>query len=52
MPPQSCQTTKEVGTCHVINHDKALTTKQADFVNKELNASKGIMSIKKSVMQD
>ena len=29
-----------------------MTTKQADFVNKELNASKGIMSIKKIVMQD
>ena len=40
------------GTSHVINHDKVLTTKQADFVNKELNASKGIMSIKKIVMQD
>ena len=37
---------------HVINHDKVLTTKQADFVNKELNASKGTMSIKKIVMQD
>ena len=40
------------GTSHVINHDKVLTTKQADFVNKELNASKGTMSIKKIVMQD
>ena len=40
------------GTTHVINHDKVLTTKQADFVNKELNAGKGIMSIKKIVMQD
>ena len=40
------------GTSHVINHDKVLTTKQADFVNKELNTSKGIMSIKKIVMQD
>ena len=29
-----------------------LTTKQADFVNKEINASKGTMSIKKIVMQD
>ena len=29
-----------------------MTTKQADFVNKELNASKGTMSIKKIVMQD
>ena len=38
-------------TSHV-NHDKVLTTKQADFVNKELNTSKGIMSIKKIVMQD
>ena len=40
------------GTSHVINHDKVLTNKQADFVNKELNASKGTMSIKKIVMQD
>ena len=29
-----------------------MTTKQTDFVNKELTASKGIMSIKKIVMQD
>ena len=29
-----------------------MTTKQADFVNKELNTSKGTMSIKKIVMQD
>ena len=43
---------KRGGTSHVINHDKVLTTKQADFVNKELNASKGIISIKKIVMQD
>ena len=42
---------KRGGTSHV-NHDKVLTTKQADFVNKELNAGKGIMSIKKIVMQD
>ena len=47
MPLHSCQTTEEV-----INHDKVLTTKQADFVNKELNASKGTMSIQKIVMQD
>ena len=40
------------GTSHVINHDKVLTTKQADFVNKELNAGRGTMSIKKIVMQD
>ena len=40
------------GTSHVINHDKVLTTKQADFVNKELNVSKGTMSIKKTVMQE
>ena len=39
-------------TSHVINHDKVLTTKQADFVNKELNAGRGTMSIKKIVMQD
>ena len=51
MPPHSCQTTKKVEPPHV-NHDKVLTTKQADFVNKDLNASKGIMSIKKIVMQD
>ena len=43
---------KRGGTSHVINHDKVLTTKQADFVNKELNTGKGIMSIKKIVMQD
>ena len=43
---------KRGGTSHVINHDKVLTIKQADFVNKELNVSKGIMSIKKIVMQD
>ena len=42
---------KRGGTCH-INHDKVLTAKQADFVNKELNASKGIMQIKKILMQD
>ena len=29
-----------------------MTTKQADFLNKELNVSKGIMSIKKIVMQN
>ena len=40
------------GTSHVINHDKVLTITQADFVNKELNASKGTISIKKIVMQD
>ena len=43
---------KRGGTSHVINHDKVLTTKQADFVNKEQNASKSIMPIKKIVMQD
>ena len=42
---------KRGGTSHV-NHDKVLTTKQADFVNKELNASKGLISIKKIVMQN
>ena len=40
------------GTSHVINHDKVLTTKQVDFVNKELNAGKGTISIKKIAMQD
>ena len=42
---------KRGGTSYV-NHDKILTTKQADFVNKELSASNGIMSIKKIVMQN
>ena len=41
------------GTSHVkIDHDKVLTTTQADFVNKELNAGNGTISIKKIVMQD
>ena len=40
------------GTSHVINHEKVLTTKQADFVNKELNTGKGTISIKKIVMQE
>ena len=40
------------GTSHVINHDMVLTTKQTDFVNKELNTCKGTISIKKIVMQD
>ena len=41
------------GTSHVkIDHDKVLTTTQADFVNKELNARNGTISIKKIVMQD
>ena len=39
-------------TSHVINHDKVLKTTQTDFVNKDLNASKGTISIKKIVMQD
>ena len=54
MPLHSCQTTTEDGgTSPVkINHDMVLTTTQADFVNKELNASKGTTSIKKIVMQD
>ena len=43
---------KRGGTSHVINHDKVLTIKQADFVNKELSAGKGTMSIQKIVMQD
>ena len=29
-----------------------MTTKQTDFINKELDAGKGILSIKKIVMQD
>ena len=32
-----------------VKHDKILTAKQADFVNKELSAGNGIMSIKKIV---
>ena len=41
------------GTSHVkIDHDKVLTTTQADFVNKELNTGNGTISIKKIVMQD
>ena len=51
MPPHSCQTTKEKVE-HLMYYDKVLTTKQADFVNKELNFSKGTMSIKKIAMQD
>ena len=51
MPPHSCQNTKEVEPLMLIMIG-VLTTKQADFVNKELNASKGLMSIKKIVMQD
>ena len=52
MPLHSCQTHKRGGTSHVINHNKIFTTKQADFVNKGLNAGKGTMAIKKIVMQD
>ena len=40
------------GTSHNVNHDKVLTTKLGDFVNKELHAGKGTMSVKKIVMQD
>ena len=40
------------GTCHVINHDEALTTKQAEFVNKQINAGKGTISVKKIIMQN
>ena len=42
---------KRGGTSHV-EHDKVLTTKQAEFVNKELSTGKGIMSIKKVVPQN
>ena len=42
---------KKGGISHV-NHDKVLTTKQADFVNKGLSAGHGIMSIKKIVTQN
>ena len=54
MPLHSCQTTtEEVEPLMLkINHDKVLTTTQADFVNKEINAGKGTISIKKIVMQD
>ena len=48
MALHSSQIIKRGGNSHVINHDKVLTTKQADFVNKELNTRKGIMSIKKN----
>ena len=45
--------TRRDGTSHVkIDHDKVLTTPQADFVNKNLNARKGTISIKKIVMQE
>ena len=39
---------KRGGTSHV-KHDKVLTAKLADFVNKELSAGNGIISIKKIV---
>ena len=32
-----------------VKHDKILTAKQAEFVNKELSTGNGIMSIKKIV---
>ena len=32
-----------------VKHDKILTAKQAEFVNKELSTSNGIMSVKKIV---
>ena len=32
-----------------VKHDKILTAEQADFVNKELSANNGIMSIRKIV---
>ena len=51
MPTAFLSNHKRGGTSHV-NHDKVLTTKQADFVNKVLNASKGIISIKKIVVQN
>ena len=41
------------GTSHAkIDHDKVLTTTQADFVNKGLNTRNGTISIKKIVIQD
>ena len=40
------------GTSLVINHDKIWTTTQADFVNKELNAGKGTILVKKILMRD
>ena len=52
-PLHSCPNhNRRGGTSHVINHDKVLTTTQADFVNKELNAGKGTISVKKIAMQD
>ena len=42
---------KRGGTSQV-KHDKILTAKQADFVNKELSTSNGIMSIKKIATPD
>ena len=39
---------KRVGTSRV-KHDKILTAKQAEFVNKELSASNNTISIKKIV---
>ena len=40
---------KRGGICWV-KYDKILTAKQAEFVNKELSAGNGIMSIKRTVM--
>ena len=37
------------GGTYWVKHEKILTAKQADFVNKELNTGNGIMSIKKIV---
>ena len=51
MPSHSCQTAEEVEPL-MLTMIKVLTTKQADFVNKELNASNGTMSIKKVVIQN
>ena len=42
---------KRGGTSHV-KHDKVLTAKQADFVNKKLSTGNGIISIKKIVTQN
>ena len=44
---------RRCGTAHVkIDHDKVLTTTQADFINRELNTGNSTISIKKILMQD
>ena len=52
MPPHSCQTTTEEVEPVMLKliMTRFLATTQAYFVNKELNASNGTISIKKIVM--